>query len=38
METKTTTWSEFPDGSKATVEQILTSEERNTSKRAERWE
>ena len=29
METKTTTWSEFPNGGKAFVEQILASEEIN---------
>ena len=29
METETTTWSEFPKGRKAIVEQILPSEERN---------
>ena len=29
METETTTWSEFPNGGKAVVEQILESEERN---------
>ena len=29
METETTTWSEFPNGGKAIVEQILVSEERN---------
>ena len=29
METETTTWSEFPDGGKTVVEQILASEERN---------
>ena len=29
METETTTWSEFPNGGKAIVEQILASEERN---------
>ena len=28
METETT-WSEFPDGGKAIVEQVLASEERN---------
>ena len=38
METETTTWSEFPNGGKAIVEQILVSEERNKSKRAELWE
>ena len=34
METETTTWSEFPNGRKAIVEQILASEERNKSKQA----
>ena len=34
METETTTWSEFPKGRKAIVEQILASEKRNKSKRA----
>ena len=29
METETTTWSEFPTGGKAIVEQILASEEIN---------
>ena len=29
METETTTWSEFPNGGKAIVEQILASEEIN---------
>ena len=29
METKTTTWSEFPNGQKATVEQILRKKEIN---------
>ena len=29
METETTTWSEFSNGGKAIVEQILASEERN---------
>ena len=38
METETTTWSEFPYGGKAIVEQILASEERNKSKRAGLWE
>ena len=28
METETTTWSEFPNGGKAIVEQILASEEK----------
>ena len=34
METETTTWSEFHNGGKAIVEQILGSEEINKSKRA----
>ena len=34
METETTTQSEFPNGGKAIVEQLLASEERNKSKRA----
>ena len=38
METETTAWSEFPDGGKAIVEQILVSEEINKSKRAGLWE
>ena len=38
METETTTWSEFPNGAKAIVEQILASEEINKSKRAGLWE
>ena len=38
METETTTWSEFPNGGKAIVEQILASEIRNKSKRAGPWE
>ena len=38
METETITWSEFPNGGKAIVEQILASEERNKSKRAGLWE
>ena len=29
MESETATWSEFPNGEKAIVEQILASEERN---------
>ena len=29
METETTTWSEFPNGGKAIVEQILAPEKRN---------
>ena len=35
METETNTRSEFPNGGKAIVEQILASEERKKSKRAE---
>ena len=38
METKKTTWSEFPNGGKAIVEQILASEGGNKYKRAELWE
>ena len=38
METQTTTWSEFPNGAKAIVEQILAPEEKNKSKRAGLWE
>ena len=38
METKTTTWSELPNGRKSTVEQILASEEMNKCKRAGLWE
>ena len=34
METETATLSEFPNGGKAIVEQILVSEERNKSRRA----
>ena len=34
METETATWSEFANGGKAFVEQILVSEDRNKSKRA----
>ena len=37
METETT-WSEFRNGGKPIVEQILVSEEINKSKRAELWE
>ena len=33
-ETETTTWSEFPNGGKAIIEQILASEEINESRRA----
>ena len=38
METETTTWSEFPNGGKAIVEQILVSEEINKSKIAGAWD
>ena len=34
----TTTWSEFPNGGKAFVEQTLASEEKNKFKRARLWE
>ena len=37
METKTT-WSEFPNGGKTIVEQILASDKRNKSKRGGLWE
>ena len=35
LKIETTTWSEFSNGRKAIVEQILASEERKKSKRAE---
>ena len=38
MESETTTWTEFPNGGKSIVEQILASEERNKSKGAGLWE
>ena len=38
METETTVWSEFPNGGKAIIEQILASEETNVSRRAGLWE
>ena len=38
METEAATWSEFPNGRKATVEQILVSEEINKSKWVALWE
>ena len=38
METETTTWSEFANGVKAMVEQILASKQRNKSKRTGLWE
>ena len=37
METETTTQSEFPNGGKAIVEQIIASIERKKSKRAGQW-
>ena len=36
--TETATWSEFSNGGKVIVKQILASEERNTSKRIALWE
>ena len=38
MENETLSWSEFLNGRKAIVEQILLSEERNKSKSAGLWE
>ena len=38
VETEAKTWSEFPKGGKAIVEQILASEDINKSKRAGLWE
>ena len=38
METETATWSEFSNGGKAIVEQMLALEERKKSKRAGLWE
>ena len=38
MITKTTTWSEFPNGEKAIAEKIIASEQQNKSKRAGFWE
>ena len=38
METEIKTWSEFSNGGKAIVEQMLASEEWNKSKRARLWE
>ena len=37
VETQTTAWSEFPNGGKAIVEQILALEKRSKSKRAQLW-
>ena len=37
MEIETTTWSEFPNGGKATVEQILALEKINKSKKVGLW-
>ena len=38
MKAETTFWSEFPNGGKAIVEDILASEERNESRKAGLWE
>ena len=38
MKTETTTWSEFPNGGKVIVEEILASESKKKSKRVELWE
>ena len=38
METETSTWSEFPNGMKVIVEQILASKEINKSKTAGLWQ
>ena len=38
MEIEITTWSEFLNGRKTIIEQILVSEERNKSKKAGLWE
>ena len=38
MKAETTFWSEFPNGGKAIVEDILASEERNKSRKAGLWE
>ena len=38
LETKTTTWSDFPNGEKVIAEQILALEEQHKSKTAELWE
>ena len=38
MEIEITTWSEFPNGGKAIVEQIITFDERKKSKGAGMWE
>ena len=38
MDTETKTWSEFPNGGKTIVEQMLVPEERKKSKRAGLWE
>ena len=38
MKTETTTWSEFSNGRKAIVEEILASEEKTISRRAGLWE
>ena len=38
METETTHWSEFPNGRKTIVKQILVLEEMNKPEREELWE
>ena len=38
IETRTTAWSEFPNGGEAIVEQVSAPQERNKSKRAGLWE
>ena len=38
MKTETVTWSEFPNGGKVIVEEILAAESRKKSKRVELWE
>ena len=38
VENETSTWSEFPNGRKTIVEQILASEEKNKSKKTWLWE
>ena len=38
VNTEATTWSEFLNGEKAIVEQMLVSEEKNKSKRSGLWE
>ena len=38
METETATWSEFRNGGKDIVEQMLASEDRNKSEKAGLWD